>query len=79
MTTVTAVNTELVESRGALTRYFSEASSLQLDGWPTKLDTTLGNGQPLIRHHIERDDEGQPEAVKYVQNFGCIELTIFND
>jgi len=40
---------------------------------PGQLPTDLGNGQPLVIHHR---DGG--EAV-YRQQFGCIQLTIWND
>lgn len=59
--------------------YVTEASDLGLRGWPKSLDTDEGNGQPLIAINIERDVEGDIQFVVYRQQFGCIQLHVFND
>lgn len=61
--------------------FTAEASSLGLPVayFPAQLDTTLGNGQPLIRKSWLRDPEGEVYACEYWQAFGCVRLRIFND
>lgn len=60
--------------------FTAEASSLGLKPgeWPGQLDTTLGNGQPLLRKRW-REHEGDIQYVEYWQAFGCVRLRIFND
>jgi hypothetical protein len=55
--------------------FMVDASDLGLPPgtWPKTLTTDLGNKQPFIRVHVD--------AVRgrYRQEFGCIELMIWND
>jgi hypothetical protein len=60
-----------------LYRYSCEASEIGLRPgvFPKVLKTTLGNGQPFDREPgITRGD-----FVRYLQRYGCISLTVFND
>lgn len=57
------------------------ASDLGIQDFPEQLLTTLGNGLPLIRQplHLGMGDNGDLQAVLYVQSRGCISLKLFND
>ena len=59
--------------------FSGEASSLGLPPgeWPEKLETTVGNLQPLVRVRYNCGEELQ--YVVYDQALGCISLKIFND
>jgi hypothetical protein len=59
--------------------FVTEASDLQLKGFPGKLTTDMGNKQPFYRTSVERDDEGDLVCANYRQEFGCITLRVYND
>lgn len=63
---------------GTFTIDASEAG-LRPGEWPGQLDTTLGNGQPLLRKRWERDIDGDLRYVEYWQAFGVLQLRVFND
>lgn len=48
------------------------------EGFPRAIETSLGNGQPFMLAHIERD-EGDILYARYDQSLGCISLRVFND
>lgn len=48
-------------------------------GWPARLETNLGNGQPFLRTSKKVDADGDTMWVTYVQAFGCIRLRVYND
>lgn len=48
-------------------------------GWPERVETNLGNGQPLIRTAKQVDPEGEIINVRYDQLFGCVKVRIYND
>jgi len=56
-------------------KFCTEASSLGLKPgeWPTRFETTLGNGLPLFIFCNGGD------GIYYRQQFGCIQLVVFND
>lgn len=47
-------------------------------GWPRRIDTNAGNGQPLMLQRMDVRD-GDLQSVNYRQSLGCITLCIFND
>ena len=49
------------------------------EGFPRSIPTNLGNGQPLIGYRKKINSDGDLEYVRYQQQFGCIEVKIFND
>lgn len=57
--------------------FIASASDLELPvsirQWPEMLETNLGNGRPFLRSLAAKYE------VHYRQEFGCIQLTIFND
>lgn len=63
-------------------KFEAEASSLQIPPgrWPTKLQVkeSFGNGQPLKLTKVNRS-WGEIESMVYVQIYGCVELTVYND
>lgn len=62
-------------------QFVCEASDLY-DLRPTqlgRLETTLGNGLSLVLTRTERDREGDVVAWYYLQELGCVSLTVFND
>ena len=44
--------------------------------WPEQIDTNLGNGQPLI---LRDEPRGEGAGCVYTQQFGCIQVTVWND
>ncbi len=77
---VTAEQVETASSYGIdAYHYTAEISELRWQGWPKSADTNLGNGQPLVAEHIERDADGDVMFVRYLQQCGCVSLTVFND
>lgn len=61
-------------------QFCAEASDL---GWPPgkvpcSIPTTLGNRQPFLLRRTERR-EGEAVCWHYKQQFGCIELKVYND
>ncbi len=54
------------------------ASDLRLAGFPARLDTTLGNGQPFLCTGVERAN-GDVRWASYRQGNGCLTLRLFND
>lgn len=59
--------------------YATEISDLQLNGFPPRFNTNLGNGQPLIATTKRVNKEGEVLWVNYRQSLGCITVRIFND
>lgn len=61
-------------------KFSVDASDIRLPPgeWPTRIDTTLGNGQPFALYHAEERD-GDLWWMDYMQCNGCIRLRIFND
>lgn len=61
-------------------RFCAEASTLGLPpgSFPKVIETTLGNGQPLVRESAEHSG-GELVAVNYWQTFGCVCLRVLND
>jgi hypothetical protein len=57
--------------------FFTEASSLRLPvgQFPNRIETNLGNGQPFFL--VQKDRDGR--AYHYRQEFGNVELTVYND
>lgn len=55
--------------------FIAEASSLgfAMGEWPKSLATNVGNQAPFILTELTE------EKAKYVQCFGCVRLTVFND
>jgi len=53
----------------------TEASCLGLPvgKFPQQIETDLGNGQPFLCTSVTA------ERATYRQNYGCLELTIYND
>lgn len=49
------------------------------EGFPRVIQTTLGNGQPLMGYRKKVNDDGDLLYVRYRQQLGCIEVKIFND
>ncbi len=47
--------------------------------WPEFARTRLGNGQPFVRGAVTVDLYKHILSVKYVQQCGCLTLTVFND
>ena len=70
-------------NRGEDGMYTAEASTLLLKPgeWPSLFETSLGNGQPLIRYSIQLDDEkgGELMWVTYKQVDSDLLLRVFND
>jgi hypothetical protein len=67
-------------SKDAATEYSihhfaTEASTIGIPPgkWPDKLLTDLGNAQPFILQWAG------PNSAKYLQDCGCIVLTVYND
>ena len=62
-------------------RFVAEASDLGLKPgeWPAMLPTKIGNGEPLLRGHVERGTEGDLIWVRYRQENGCLSVKIIND
>lgn len=48
-------------------------------GWPSLIETTIGNGMPLLRKSKKVDADGDIQYVRYTQANGCIEIVVFND
>jgi len=77
--------TELPSNGGVGLKFVAEASMLQhgagWKGFPAKLylPNGIGNGQPMVRTEVERDSDGSVQAVRYPQQLGIVNLTIFND
>lgn len=61
-------------------RFIGEASGLRMPvvGWPEQIETTIGNGRPLLLTNPEMRD-GDLLAATYRQANGCISIRIFND
>lgn len=61
--------------------FLTEASliSLRPGNWPNMLECLNGNGRPLIKRREVRDGDGDVLYVVYKQEFGAIQLTVFND
>jgi hypothetical protein len=79
MTTSIVVNEDnAFPSEEATFRWLAIASELQfpVGKFPTRINTTLGNGQPFIR---AAEQQLAPNEVIYRQEFGCVELYILND
>lgn len=79
MTTFQVSSHQLLEVEPHL--FVAEASELRLPVgvWPLRIDTSLGNGQPLERQTKKVDADGDILYVRYRQRFGCVNLKIFND
>jgi hypothetical protein len=60
--------------------FVTEASTIGLrpGEWPERIDTELGNGQPLLRGQPDLED-GEIRGVRYRQAHGCIAVLIVND
>jgi hypothetical protein len=77
MTTITRAHVEQgIVTEGRWANFTADASDLRLPPgeFPTRIQTELGNGRPFVRLGI--DDTGSGH---YLQEAGCIELTIYND
>lgn len=49
-------------------------------GWPARIQTTIGNGQPLLLTAQKfNPSTGDLECAIYNQAYGCTSITIFND
>lgn len=61
-------------------RFVTEASDLGLrpGQWPSRIETNLGNGQPLVAHR-RIDHFGEFAGVEYRQLMGCIRVNVLND
>lgn len=59
-------------------RFSVDASELGLcpGEWPDKMETDLGNGQPLV---LRTNPHACGAGCVYTQQFGCIEVTVWND
>lgn len=63
-----------------LHHFVAEASTIGLPPgtFPHRLDVDIGNGRPFYRSYsVDRD--GDLTGVVYRQEFGCVELHVFND
>jgi hypothetical protein len=60
--------------------FHADASTVGLKPgeWPHFLETSLGNGQ-AFRLVARRGPAGEPYAMKYEQDLGCISLVLWND
>lgn len=60
--------------------FVTEASDLgwPCGHWPERIETTMGNGLALIRTSKQVRD-GDLLFVRYIQEFGCMQLKVFND
>lgn len=74
-TTITHQVTAANASEWEHQRFTAEASELGLlpHSWPVTLPTTLGNGRPFILQ------AAATAKAMYRQEFGCIDLVVFND
>lgn len=76
MSTNPLIVTEQHVTEHAAHKFVTEASDLGLrpgQAFPERWNTELGNGQPLVLLSID------PQRAVYVQNLGCITLTVLND
>lgn len=60
--------------------FHTEASCIELDPgqWPITIPTRMGNGEPLRRYRTIYEG-GELIGVLYVQDFGCVRVTVAND
>ena len=74
-----------IGANGAGLYFVSEASMLEKGyGWPGFpgkffMPNGIGNGEPMIRTKVKRDTDGTVQLVKYTQQLGIVDVTIFND
>lgn len=61
-------------------QYVVEASSLEWAPgfWPQTIETDYGNGKPFRLAKVLQSD-GDFLGALYMQQFGCLTLTVFND
>jgi hypothetical protein len=63
-------------------KFVCEASDVGLpvlvSQWPENIETDIGNGLSLFRDFVLWNKESI-DGVRYRQNAGCIQLTIYND
>ena len=59
-----------------LNKFGQEASTLRLPpgSWPKSFTTNMGNKQPFVWRLFDRDG-----SAHYNQQFGCIQLVVWND
>lgn len=48
-------------------------------GFPKSVKTNIGNGRPFIAHSKKVNSNGDIERVRYIQEFGCVTLVVYND
>lgn len=79
---IAAVSFDNTAPAGAAKRSV-EASSLGMPPgkWPVTLlvSPTFGNGCPLVATQVQRDRDGDLQSVLYQQDFGTMQLVVFND
>lgn len=68
--------TEQHISQVSVHTFVAEASELRLrpGQWPSRLATTMGNGQDFMFQRIDPDS-----AAHYQQGMGCLKLIVIND
>ena len=73
----------IIQVDGSLFGFMAEASSLGLrpGEWPQALPVRkdVGNGLPFARPKARLNADGEIVSVAYVQDLGCLTLTVFND